>query len=106
MNFDEKEKQSAGNMVFNIQNVHGNVGQINNLQAIFNDYQSLHNILVEHKVPTQQRHELESIMEELKLASAQKKPGLIQKAKEWTIRNKEFLGATAEIIAKAVDETL
>jgi hypothetical protein len=102
MNFDEKEKQSAGNMVFNIGSVQGNVGNVSHSQANFQNYSSISQMLVDRNVPMRERHELEGIMEELKSAPPAKKPSLIQKGKDWIVKNKEFLGASAEAVGKAI----
>src|SRR6266446_1528938 len=54
MNFDEKEKQAAGNTVFNIGTVHGMAGNISHSQV--NDYRT---ILIGASVPKDDRRELE-----------------------------------------------
>jgi large-conductance mechanosensitive channel len=105
MNFDEKEKQSAGNMVFNIGTVQGNVGNVSHSQANFQNYSAVHQLLIDQNVPMRERHELEGIMEELKTAPPEKKPSLIQRGKDWITKNKEFLGASAEIVSKAIGAT-
>lgn len=102
MNFDEKEKQSAGNMVFNIGSVQGNVGNVSHSQAVFNNYHSLHKTLLDSNVPMSERHELEGLMEELKTASPAEKPSLIQRGKDWIVKNKEFLGTSVELVTKAI----
>ena len=101
MNFDEKEKQSAGNMVFNIGTVQGNVGHVTNSQSNFLDNSSVLKLLIDHDVPMRDRHELEEIMEQLKTAPSEKKPALFQKGKDLIVKNKELLGAAVEIVAKA-----
>jgi hypothetical protein len=105
MNFDEKENQSAGNMVFHIGNVQGNVGNVTNSQVTVYDYSSVHTLLIDRKVPMSERHELEGIMEELKTAPPEKKPSLIQRGKDWITKNKEFLGASTEIVSKIIGAT-
>ena len=102
MNFDEKEKQSAGNMVFNIGSVQGNVGNVTNSQVTICDYSSVHTLLIDRKVPMKERHELEGIMEELKTAPPEKKPSIVQRGMDWIAKNKGFLGASAEIVSKAI----
>lgn len=102
MNFDEKDKQSAGNMVFNIGSVQGNVGNVSHSQAIFNNYHSIHKTLLDSNVPMSERHELEGLMEKLKTASPEEKPSLIQRGKDWIVKNKEFLGTSLELVTKAI----
>jgi hypothetical protein len=41
-------------------------------------------------------------MEEINKAKPTEKPSLIEKAKGWIAKNKEFLGASAEIVRKAL----
>lgn len=103
MNFNEKEKQAAGGMVFNIGAVHGPVGNITNSHVTVCDYSSVHQLLIDHNVPMRERHDLEGIMEELKTAPPEKKPSIVQRGKDWIMKNKEFLGTSAEILAKALD---
>ena len=69
MNFNEKEKELAANQVFNVfGNVHGTVGNIVNSQVTLYDYSSVQQLLIDHKIPKQDRRELEDIMDELKEA--------------------------------------
>jgi len=88
--------------VFNIGSVQGNVGNVTNSQVTVNDYSSVHTLLIDRKVPMDERHELERIMEELRAAPPKEKPSLIQRGKDWIVKNKEFLGASAEIVSEAL----
>ena len=102
MDFDEKEKQSAGSQIFNIGTVHGTVGNITNSQVTQYDYSSVQQLLDDHKIPKEDRRELEDIMDELKDASPEKRPSLAVRAEEWIVKHKELLGAGAEAVGKAV----
>jgi hypothetical protein len=102
VNFDDNEKQAASTMVFNIGNVQGNVGSVTHSPTNFYDYRSINQLLIERNVPKAERRELEDIMDEMKSAPLEKRPTLIQRGKDWIVKNKEFLGATAEVIGKAV----
>ena len=53
MNSDDKEKQTTGSMVFHIGSVQGNVGNVNNSQVNFNDYRSVHQLLMDHNITKQ-----------------------------------------------------
>jgi hypothetical protein len=107
MNFGEKEKQSAGNMVFNnFGTIQGNVGNVTNSQVNLNDSSSIHQLLVNHGVPTQARHELEEIMEELKTAPPEKKPSIKARAGQWVVKHKDLLGTGAEVVGKAIKAVL
>jgi hypothetical protein len=59
-------------------------------------------MLKEQNVPQNERNELENIMDSLKTAKPDQKKTLLQKGKEWVVKNKEFLGASAEIVTKAI----
>lgn len=106
MNFNDTEKQAAGNMVFHIETVQGNVGNVTNSQVMVYDYSSVSQLLLDHNVPKAERRELEDIMDDLKSAPSEKKPSLVQRGKDWIVKNQEFLGTTAEVVAKAIGATL
>ena len=102
MNFDEKEKQSAGNTVWNIGTVHGAVGNITNSQVTVYDYSSVKQLLIDHKIPKQDRRELEDIMDELTDAPPEKTPSLLKRGEDWIVKHKELLGAAVEAVGKAI----
>ena len=102
MDFDEKEKQSATNQVFNIQKFTGILGNVQNSQVALYDYSSVQQLLVDHKIPKQDRRELEDIMDELKDASPEKKPSLIKRGEDWIVKHKELLGVAGEAVGKAI----
>jgi len=109
MNFDEKEKQTAGDLTFNIGTVHGAVGNlsnspttINNTHVTLYEYNSIQQLLIDHKIPKQDRRELEDIMDELKEAAPEKKSSLLASAEKWIVRHKELLGGVAEVVGKAI----
>ena len=102
MEFSENEKQTASNQTFNIQKFTGVLGNVTNSQVTLYDYGSINQLLIDHKIPKQDRHELEDIMDELKDAPPDKRSSLIARGKEWIVKNKELLGATAEAVGKAI----
>jgi hypothetical protein len=102
MNFNEKEKQSATNHVYNIQKFTGVLGNVTNSQVTLYDYSSVHQLLVDHNIPKEDRHELADIMDELKTAPPEKKPSLIARGEKLILKHKEALGAAAEILAGAI----
>jgi hypothetical protein len=106
MSFNEQEKQSAAKQVFNIGTVHGMVGNISNSQVTLYDYSSIQQLLVDRQIPKQDRRELEDIMDELKTAPPDKKQGLLEQAKAWVVKHKDFLGAAAEAVGKAIGEAI
>jgi hypothetical protein len=102
MDFDEKEKQSAASQTFHIQKFTGVLGNVSNSQVSIYDYGSIHQTLKEQNVPQEQRNQLENIMDELKAAPPDKKQTLLDNAKAWVVRNKDFLGASVNIVKKAL----
>ena len=106
MEFNENEKQSATNQVFNIQNVTGIVGNVQDFQVTLYDYGTINQLLIDHKVPKQDRRELEDIMDELKDAPPDKKPSLIKRGKAWVVKHKGLLGTAAEAVGKAINSAM
>jgi hypothetical protein len=102
MSFDEKEKQSAKGHVFHIQNATGIFGNVSNSQVTVYDYSSIHQNLKDAGVPQKERNEIEDILDELKSANPQERKSLLEKGKEWVVKNEQLLGAGASIIRKAL----
>jgi hypothetical protein len=102
MDFDESEKKTAGKMVFNIGTVQGMVGNVTSSQVTVHDYSSIHQLLIDHKIPKQERRELEDLMDELRETPHDKRPSLLARAEKWIVKHKGLLGAGAEIIGKAI----
>jgi hypothetical protein len=103
MKFDERENQAAsGHQTFNIQTLVGVAGNITGSQVTVNDYGAIHDLLKQRNVPQRERNELENIMDELKTASAMENPTLVGRAKEWVVNNKDFLGASADVVRRAL----
>jgi hypothetical protein len=102
MDFNDKEKTSASSQVFNIQKFTGILGNVQHSQVALYDYSSVQQLLIDHKIPKQDRRELEDIMDELKEAPAEKRPSLLARAEKWIVKHKELLGAGAEAVGKAV----
>ncbi len=86
MDFSDKEKQSASNQVFNIQKFTGILGNVQNSQVALYDYSSVQQLLVDHKIPKEDRRELEDIMDELKDAPSEKKPSLLKRGEDWIVK--------------------
>ena len=94
MTFTSTEKQNAGAVVYNIQNVTGVVGgsiTADNLQIM--SFSSIHAELKQLGIGQEGRNELERIMDALPAASPEEKPSLLQAGLDWIGRNKEALGA-------------
>ena len=97
-----KNKAAFKNEI-HIEHFAGVLGDIVNSQVTVYDYSSIYKFLKERNVPQAERNQIENILDELKDAPVEKKPPLIERAKEWVIRNKEFLGTGIELVKKAID---
>jgi hypothetical protein len=102
MDFDDKEKKSATNQTFHIQKFTGVFGNVTNSTVTLYDYSSIQQLLIDHKIPKDDRRELEDIMDELKEAQPEKKPSLLARAEKWIVKHKEVLGVATEAVSKAV----
>jgi hypothetical protein len=97
-----QRKQSAAGQSFQIETVHGMVGNFTNSHVTLYNYSSVNQLLVDHRIPKHDRRELEDIMDELKDASPEKKAPLLKRGEDWIIKHKELLGAGAEAVGKAI----
>lgn len=102
MKRDEQNNQSTANQVFHIGAVHGLVGNISNSQVTIHDYSSIHQLLIDQKLPKQDRRQLEDIMDELKEALPANKASLLKGAEDWIVKHKELLGTAAKAVGKAI----
>jgi hypothetical protein len=102
MSFDKEEKQKAHQQIFNIQNFTGVLGDVKDSSVTVYDYSSIHQVLRNHKVPQRERNEIENILDGLKQAKPDEKASLLEKGKDWIVKNHEFLGASASIVRKAL----
>ena len=101
MSFDQDEKKKAQQQTFNIQTFTGVLGDVNQSEVQIYNYSSIHQILRKHKIPQEERNEIENILDELK-SDSKNKPTLIERGKAWIVRNQELLGAGAGIVRKAL----
>lgn len=102
MKRDEQNNQATPNQVFHIGAVHGPVGNISNSQVTIYDYSSIQQLLIDQKIPKQDRRELEDIMDELKEALPEKRASLLKRGEDWIVKHKEPLGRAAETVGKAI----
>jgi AbiTii len=103
MDFNDKEKQAAASQTFNIAgNFHGVVGPVMNSKVTLNDFSSIHQILKDHGISQEGRNEIENIMDALKTASPDRRASVLERWEKWFVKHKDALGASAEIIAKAI----
>jgi hypothetical protein len=102
MTFDMKERESAKSQTFNIQNFTGVLGDVSHSRVEVYNYSTVHEMLRQQNVPQPERNALENLMDELKHAEPQQKPGLIERGKAWITKNADFLGASASIVRKAL----
>jgi hypothetical protein len=98
MTFSKEETEKAAVTTFHIQNFTGIVGGVTAGNIQFGDYNSIHSKLKQLGVPQAERNELETILDELRTAKAEKKQSLLKRGIDWVKRNKETIGTLAEII--------
>jgi hypothetical protein len=106
MSFNEQEQRTAKSQIFNIQNMHGVIGDSQSSQVNIYDYSTIHQALKEHDVPQKEQNEIETILDELKAAKPEQKHTLIEKGKQWISKNKDTLGDFASILLKAFSESM
>jgi len=104
MSFGEQEKAMAKSQIFNIEHFTGNIGDISHSKVEIYDYSSILKTLKDSGVPKAERDRLEEIMNELKAASLETKPRLVEKAKDWVVKNQDILGAAASVVMKALGQ--
>ncbi len=104
MSFDEAEKEAARSQTFHIQtlNLTGVLGNVTHSNVNVYDFDSIHQELKQLNVPQSERDELKNIFDALKNSPPERKQSLIEKGKEWIVRNQEFLGAGASIVRQAL----
>lgn len=102
MSFKDEEKAIAKSQTFNIEHMTGFIGDVSYPNVEVYDYSSIHKTLKEAGVPKAERDDLEQIMDDLKTASPEEKPRLLERGKAWITKNQEFLSATASIVVKAL----
>ena len=67
------------------------------------DYSSIQQQLKQQNVPQRERNKIENILDELKTnPSTQKRKSLMEKGKSWIVKNQKVLGASAEIVRRAL----
>lgn len=106
MSFNEQEQRTAKSQTFNIQNMHGVIGDSQNSQINIYDYSFIYQALKDHDVPQKERNEIETILDELKAAKPGQKHSWIEKGKQWISRNKDLLGDFASVLLKAFSENM
>lgn len=102
MSFDAREKHSAQSQTFHIQNATGVFGNVTNSQVTIYDYSSIHQTLKQAGVPQEARNEIENIMDLLKTAKPDEKKSLVERGKNWIVKNQQLLGASASIVRRAL----
>ena len=107
MSFKEEEKQIAKSQTFNIEHIEhmtGVIGDVSGSKVEIHDFSSIHKTLKDAGVPKSERDALEKIMDDLATAPFHEKPRLIQKMKDWVVKNQDILGAAVSIVMKAIPQ--
>jgi hypothetical protein len=101
MAFNEHEKNSAKQQTFNIQNMHGVIGDLTDSHVNLYDFGTINQVLKDHGVGQAQRNELENLLDELKSAKPQEKKATKSKLLDWVATNGASLGTLALELTKA-----
>ena len=102
MSFDAQEKSIAQSHTFNIQNFSGIIGDVTDSTVGVYDYRSIYQVLKDSGISQPDRNELENLMDALKDAKGVKSKSLLNRAKQWFVRNEPLLGAGASLVRKAL----
>jgi len=101
---EEENKAAQSPVVQHIQNfVNGDASVVGNIQAHnvnIGDYGSIRESLKEAGFTREQRNELEDILDDLKKAKEEDKPGIVQRGMDWVKKNKTALTALGALGAK------
>ncbi|MDR4493090.1 MAG: hypothetical protein AB7P17_15280 [Nitrospirales bacterium] len=100
LTFSKKEVQAASNVTYNIENFSGVLGNISNGQIQIGDYNSIHAELKKLGISQTERNILEEILDQLPKATDNQRDGLLQKGRDWLMRNASSLGTLSETIRK------
>jgi hypothetical protein len=101
MAFNEHEKNSAKQQTFNIQAMHGVIGDVTDSQINFYDFGSINQTLKDHGVSQAERNKLENLLDELKSAKPEEKKATKSKLLEWVATNAASLGTLTIELTKA-----
>lgn len=101
MTFSESEKKKAAeSMEVHIGSFQGVFGNVNATNFQVGDYGSIHAQLKDAGVSQAERNELENILDELRKAKPEDKPGIVQRGMDWLGRNAENIGALGNVVKK------
>ncbi len=88
-------------MTFNIEHMHGVIGDPKNSQINVFDFGTINQALKDRGIPQAERNELENWLDDLKKAKPQEKKALTSKVLEWIAKNGPALGTLAVELTKA-----
>jgi hypothetical protein len=102
MSFSDAEKNRASITpsihIGSIGSFTGNMGSVNADNIQIGDYSSINQKLKDAGISQAERNKLENLMDELKAAKPEEKPGLVQRGMKWVGKNASNLGAMAAAI--------
>jgi hypothetical protein len=97
MSFSTDEVNKAKSII-NIKSFTGILGDVSSSNVQSGDYSSIHNSLKEKGVPQKERNDLENILDEIKVAEATQRKGLVKRGFEWVGRNASTIGTLSNTI--------
>lgn len=98
MTFSQEEVKKASGVTYNIGSFTGVLGDVSSSQIQVGDYNSIHAKLKGLGISQEDRNELEKILDELKVASGERRKSLVKRGLEWLMRNGAALGALSDTI--------
>jgi hypothetical protein len=98
MTFSPEEKTRAAAVSYHIGTFSGVLGNVSSSQVQIGDYGAIHGRLKLAGVPQEARNELENILDELKSAPPEKRPGLARRGMEWLVKYGPAIGSLSETI--------
>ncbi len=98
MTFTVAEKTKAAGVTYQIGTFSGILGNVTGSQVQVGDYATIHATLKDAGVPQAARNELENILDDLKVATPEKKASLREKGLQWVVKYGPTIGALSDTV--------
>jgi hypothetical protein len=98
MTFSAEEKTRAAATNYHIGTFSGVLGNVSSSQVQIGDYSAIHGQLKLAGVPQEARNELENILDALKSAPPEKRPGLAKRGMDWLVKYGPAVGTLSDTI--------
>lgn len=98
LTFSAEEKRKAESITYNVGQFTGVLGDVHSSTIHIGEYNSIHAELKRLGVSQDQRNDLEEILDKLPPAHGEQRTSLVQRGKEWLIRNGPTIGTLSDTI--------